>query len=114
MPLLALIAPVVVGFVLLAGVFAVVERFWPSIPGQRRPRRGWRADLAWFAWQPTFGKLLSGVIVFVSIMSVGALIMSPISAEELRGITPRETWITALPIAPEEQGPVADLSDRRR
>jgi sterol desaturase/sphingolipid hydroxylase (fatty acid hydroxylase superfamily) len=98
MPLLGLIAPVVIGFVVLAGMFAVVERFWPSIPGQRRLRRGWKVDLAWFAWQPTFGKLLSGVIVFVSIMSVGALLMSPIPAAELRGVTPRETWITALPM----------------
>ena len=92
-----LIGPLV-GLLALGLLFGVVERFWPSIRGQRRFRRGWRTDLAWFAWQPTLGKLLSGVIVFVSIMSLGALVMSPIPADELRGITPRETWVTGLPL----------------
>lgn len=92
-----LIGPLV-GLLALGLLFGVVERFWPSIGGQRRFRRGWRTDLAWFAWQPTLGKLLSGVIVFVSIMSLGALVMSPIPADELRGIAPRETWVTGLPL----------------
>ena len=98
MGLLSVFVPVIIGFGILAAVFAVVERFWPSIRGQRRLRNGWRTDMAWFVWQPTLGKLLSGVIVFVSIMSVGVLIMSPIPSEELRGLTPRETWLTRLPI----------------
>lgn len=96
--ILGFILPLVIGFVALAVAFAVVEHFWPAIRGQRRLRRGWKADLAWFAWQPTFGRLISGILVFVSIMSVGALIMSPIPADELRGLTPRETWITSLPL----------------
>lgn len=98
MALVGLLVPLFIGFVVLAGGFAVIERFWPAIQGQRRLRRGWKADLAWFAWQPTFGKLFSGILVFVSIMSVGALLMSPIPTEELRGVTPRQTWITDLPI----------------
>jgi sterol desaturase/sphingolipid hydroxylase (fatty acid hydroxylase superfamily) len=96
--LIGFLLPLIIGFVGLAGLFAVVERFWPSIRGQRRLRAGWKADLAWFAWQPTIGKLFSGILVFVSIMSLGALIMSPIPADELRGLSPRETWITGLPL----------------
>lgn len=98
MALITVFIPVIIGFCILAAAFAVIERFWPSVPGQRRWRRGWRTDMAWFLWQPTLGKLLSGIIVFVSIMSVGALIMSPIPAQELRGLSPRETWLTGLPI----------------
>ena len=96
--IIGFLAPLIIGFGILAAVFAVVERFWPSVRGQRRWRNGWRTDLAWFAWQPTLGKLLSGIIVFVSIMSVGALIMSPIPAAELRGLSPRETWISGQPV----------------
>jgi len=96
--ILSFLLPVLIGFVALSALFAVVERFWPSIKGQKRLRAGWKADLAWFAWQPTFGRLFSAVLVFVSIMSVGALLMSPIPAEELRGVTPRETWVTGLPV----------------
>ncbi|MGE3073690.1 MAG: sterol desaturase family protein [Dehalococcoidia bacterium] len=88
----------VIGLAVLGAVFGVVERFWPSIRGQERFRNGWRTDIAWFAWQPTFGKLLSGVIVFVSIMSVATIAMSPISREQLRGISPRDTWVTDLPV----------------
>jgi len=98
MALIGFLAPLVIGFIILAAIFAVVERFWPSIRGQRRLRAGWRTDLAWFAFQPTVGKLFSGIIVFVSIMTVGALIMSPIPTQELRGLSPRETWVTGLPI----------------
>ena len=54
-----LIGPLV-GLLALGLLFGVVERFWPSIRGQRRFRRGWRTDLAWFARQPTLRKLLSG------------------------------------------------------
>jgi sterol desaturase/sphingolipid hydroxylase (fatty acid hydroxylase superfamily) len=96
--LIGFFVPVIIGFLILSGLFAVIERFWPSIRGQRRLRHGWRTDLAWFAWQPTFGKLFSAVIVFVSIMSVGALLMSPIPREELSGVAPRETWVTGLPV----------------
>jgi len=98
-----LIGPIV-GLLLLGVGFGIVERFWPSIRGQRRLRRGWRTDLAWFAWQPTLGKLLSGVVVFVAIMSLGALVMSPIPTDELRGVSPRETWVTGLPLVAQVGG----------
>jgi sterol desaturase/sphingolipid hydroxylase (fatty acid hydroxylase superfamily) len=97
MALLGRAIPLVIGFIVLGGAFAVIERFWPSIRGQRRFRRGWRTDIAWFAFQPTIGKLFSGVIVFISIMSLGALVMSPISREQLQGLAPRNTWVTGLP-----------------
>lgn len=89
---------VLIAFIAVAGLFAVIERFWPSIRGQRRFRGGWRTDLAWFAWQPTFGKVFSAIIVFVSVMSLGALVMSPIPMDELRGLSPRETWVSAQPM----------------
>jgi len=88
----------IAGLVVLGVIFGVAERLWPSIRGQRRFRRGWRTDIAWFAWQPTMGKLFSGIIVFVSIMSVATIAMSPISREQLQGVSPRDTWITDLPV----------------
>ncbi len=98
MPLLGTIGFLIVGFLAFSVIFGVVERFWPSIRGQKRLRRGWRTDLAWFAFQPTLGKLFSGILVFVSFMSVGALIMSPIPREELQGLQARDTWVTGLPV----------------
>ncbi len=98
MALLSTLAVLAVGFVIAAIGFGIVERFWPSIRGQRRFRAGWRTDIAWFIFQPTLGKLFSGIIVFVSVMSLGALLMSPIPREELQGLAPRETWVTGLPV----------------
>lgn len=85
-------------FLVLGGIFGIVERFWPSIRGQRRLRRGWRTDLAWFAWQPTIGKVFSAILVFVSVMSIGAIFMSPIPTDELKGLSPRETWVSSQPL----------------
>jgi len=99
MALLGTLFGLVIGLVALGIGFGIIERFWPSIRGQRRLRSGWRTDLAWFVWQPTIGKLLSGVIVFVSIMSIGALLASPIPREQLQGLAPRDTWVSGLPVA---------------
>lgn len=88
----------VIALLIVAAGFAVVERFWPSIRGQKRFRRGWRTDIAWLVWQPTLGKVFSTIIVFVSIVAVGALFMSPIPAEELRGLSPRENWVSSQPL----------------
>lgn len=98
MALLGTFAVVSIGFFAFALGFGAIEHFWPSIRGQKRLRRGWKTDMAWFIWQPTLGKLFSGVVVFASIMSLGALIMSPIPTAELQGLSPRETWVTGLPI----------------
>jgi len=98
MALFSTLGVLAIAFVIAAIGFGVIERFWPSIRGQRRFRRGWRTDIAWFIFQPTLGKLFTGVIVFISVMSFGALIMSPIPREQLQGLAPRETWVTELPI----------------
>ena len=87
-----------IGFIVLAAFFAVLERFWPSLRGQKRFRRGWRTDIAWFIWQPTFGKVFSAILVFVSVMSLGALLMSPIPTDELKGLSPRHTWVSEQPM----------------
>lgn len=89
---------IVIPILAFTGLYIFIEHFWPSIRGQKRFRTGWRTDIAWFVWQPTLGKIFSAILVFVSIMSLGALIMSPIPTDELRGLSPRETWVSAQPI----------------
>ena len=85
MALVAKLAGVMVGLVVLGVVFAVLERFWPSV---RRKggifRRGMKTDLGWFFFQPTFGKLFTSVLVFASIMSLAFVFTSPFSRDELR------------------------------
>lgn len=97
MGLLGNLLGVVVGFVVLAVLFSVLERFWPSVPRPRRLFCGRRTDLLYFVFTPTVGRLFSGVVVFVSIMSLAYLTVGPLTQDELRGIQGRDTLLGRQP-----------------
>ncbi len=62
-----------IALVIVAVGFAVLERFWPSIRGQRTWRRpGMFTDISYFFINPTLGRLLSGIAILASIMTLGA------------------------------------------
>lgn len=87
-----------IGLVVLGVVFAVLERFSPGLRGQRMWRRpGMWADVSYFFIAPTVGKALSGIAIFASVMTLGALMMMPHLAQDLRAGAVRETWVTRLP-----------------
>lgn len=89
---------IVVVMIVLAAGFAILERFWPSIRGQRMWRRpGMWADVSYFFIAPTIGKLLSGIAIFASVMTLGALMMMPGLAQDLRAGVVRETWVSSQP-----------------
>lgn len=89
---------IAVGMIVVGAVFALLERFTPSIRGQRTwGRRGMWADVAYFFIAPTVGKALTGIALLASVLTLGALTMMPGLAAELRAGALRETWVTSQP-----------------
>jgi sterol desaturase/sphingolipid hydroxylase (fatty acid hydroxylase superfamily) len=91
--------------VLLAGLavlslgFGLLESRFPAVRSQRRFRRaGYFTDVAWWLFTPTVGKLLSGVVVGISIIGLGAVLGLGITADHLRGIAERDTFIGRQPV----------------
>lgn len=95
-----MIVRIAVAVVVVGVGFAILERFWPSIRGQRTWRRpGMLVDLSYFFINPTIGRLLSGIAIFASVMTLGALMMMPGLAQDLRSGIVRDTWVTRQPVA---------------
>lgn len=91
---------IVFAMLMLGVAFGVLERWWPSIRGQRLWRRpGMWADASYFFIAPTVGKALSGLAILASVMTLGALTMMPDLAPELRAGVVRDTWVSRQPVA---------------
>lgn len=93
-----LLAPVI-GLVLLGVVFGIVERFWPAIPGQRRRRRGWRTDIAWWFVQPFVANPLTAGMVIVMAVVIALLAGSGPGSDNIRAWLDRETLVNRQPPA---------------
>ena len=80
-------------------VFGVIEKLWPSVKGQKRFRRGWKTDIAWFFWNATvsrpitaFGVGAAAVLVAVLFFRVDA------TGTAIRAFVERETWVSGQPM----------------
>ena len=82
----------------MAAGFGIVEGLWPSVRGQRRLRKGVLTDLMYFLYTALFGRLFTGIVVGVSILILGAILGVPLTADQLRGISERETAIGSWPL----------------
>ena len=86
---------IVVGLVIVSAIFWLIERWRPSLPGQRRRRQDTRLDLAYWFVTP----LLTRAATRVSLGLVFGLIAfsNGLTLEELRRLaTARQTWASSL------------------
>ena len=91
LPILAL------ALVALFAFFGLIEHFWPSIPSQRRFRRGFKTDIAWFFWDPIVNRPVTLFSVAVFAVGVAILAGSGTSGDEIRAWVNRETLINRQP-----------------
>jgi sterol desaturase/sphingolipid hydroxylase (fatty acid hydroxylase superfamily) len=91
------IVSLVVGLVVLSGVFWAVERWRPSLPGQRRCRTDTWTDIGYWFFTPIVTKVATRValgIVFIAIA-----ISQGVTLETLRQTAAsRRTWVSSLPV----------------
>lgn len=85
------------GLVVLFGVFSVVEWRWPSIRGQRRFRRGFGTDVAWFFFDGTLAKPFTVVGVITGAILVALVLGVRPDADGLRSLAGRDTLVTRQP-----------------
>ena len=95
-------AGIVIGFVLLTGIFFILERISPGIKGQRILRRGFWTDLIYWFFTPLVSKTLASFVVLApAFVLIAAGI---VSAEQLKNhayfgfgpVSRQPVWLQAL------------------
>jgi sterol desaturase/sphingolipid hydroxylase (fatty acid hydroxylase superfamily) len=92
------VTSLVIGLLVLSAAFWLLERWRPSIPGQRRTGRQTRTDVAYWFFTPLVTRFVTrvslGVLFVLLAMSQG------VTLDDLRRTaTTRQTWASSLPVA---------------
>lgn len=69
-PLIQLIA----GFLVLTLIFWFIEFFWPSLPGRRRLRHGFRTDVLYWMFTPLVTKAVTRIAVLIVLVPLFLLL----------------------------------------
>ena len=96
--ILGRLAGLAVALVLLAIVFGIFERFWPAIRGHHLiRRRGFKTDVAWFAFTPIVGRVIVAVGVALAILPLVLVARVSLDKASIQAFINRDTWMTAQP-----------------
>lgn len=84
MPLEKQLAQLVVGLIVLAVIFWVVERLWPGLQGLRKSRRGLATDLTYWFFTPVVTKAIRQVAVIAALAPLLLVTGRPIDAKSIQ------------------------------
>jgi sterol desaturase/sphingolipid hydroxylase (fatty acid hydroxylase superfamily) len=88
---------VTIGLMVLSGVFWMLERWRPALPGQRRRAADTRVDLAYWFFTPLVTRTASRVAIGAVFVAIAA--WQGLTLDELRAtFTTRQTWAATLPL----------------
>jgi sterol desaturase/sphingolipid hydroxylase (fatty acid hydroxylase superfamily) len=88
-----------IALAVLGAAFFVVERVWPAVPDQPRKRTGRLTDVSYYFFNATVTKFVSTIVIAVIVLLGARAIGQSLSADDLRGLTGRDTVISGLPTA---------------
>jgi len=84
------------GLLILSAAFWLLERWRPSIPGQRRERAQTRTDLAYWFFTPLVTRFVTRATV--GLVFVLLALWQGISFDDFRQtVTARQTWVSSFP-----------------
>jgi sterol desaturase/sphingolipid hydroxylase (fatty acid hydroxylase superfamily) len=87
-----------IGLIGLGVVFGVIERFWPSIRGQRRWRRGVKTDIVYFFWDPFVNKSVAFVAVVITIVAMALVAGVHPDGASIKAWARRDTLLSSQPV----------------
>jgi sterol desaturase/sphingolipid hydroxylase (fatty acid hydroxylase superfamily) len=91
------IRSLVVGLIVLSAAFWIVERWRPSIAGQKRPRVDTLTDVAYWFFTPFVTRTITRISI--ALVFVLIAVSQGVTFEELRrAAQTRRTWATELPL----------------
>lgn len=92
----------IIGFVALTIIFWVVEFLWPSVPAQRKLRRGFFTDVIYWFFTPLVSKAVSQLAVLVALVPVMLLVGRTLDRETIKAgygpVLELPTWLQAVVI----------------
>ncbi|HEY4939872.1 MAG TPA: sterol desaturase family protein [Rhizomicrobium sp.] len=62
-----------IAFVGLTGLYWLIARFWPSVPGQKIFRRGFWTDCVYWLWTPIVTKAVTPVAIAIAVLPLIAI-----------------------------------------
>lgn len=88
----------VVGFLVLAIFFSILERIFPAVRGRPVFRRGFRTDLFYWFFTPVVTKSIGHVCAVIALVLAALLFGAPLKGEAIGPwIENRRTFVAALP-----------------
>lgn len=94
---------IAIGFVVLSAVFFVLQKIWPSVPGQKTFRRGFVTDLFYWAFTPLVTRAITPIAVGVALIPIavanGVELKDLKTLAEGRGaLAEQALWLQAIQI----------------
>lgn len=90
------ITGIIASFALFAALFFVMQRIWPSIPGQRTLRRGFLTDLAYWAFTPLVTRTVTPIAVGIALIPLA--LAYGIELKELKTLAEGHGPLAAQPL----------------
>ncbi len=95
--IIAVTITLLAGFFVLSGIFWVIERFWPAVPGQPHWRRDSKTDLAYWFMVGSVGQWFVRFVVIVAAVIVGIAATRTLEGEVVRDWLTRDTALSSQP-----------------
>lgn len=86
-------------FTFLAVVLGTIERLWPAVRGQRRLRRGFLTDAAYWLFTPLVTRAVTRVAVALAVVLLAAAAGLSLDRAQVQGLAQGSPALRGLPLA---------------
>jgi sterol desaturase/sphingolipid hydroxylase (fatty acid hydroxylase superfamily) len=87
------LAGLFIAFAVLAVLFWIVQKLWPSVPGQRIFRKGFLTDCMYWLWTPVVTRAITPIAMAIALLPLAALY-----GTNLRGVVHGHGVLAAQPL----------------
>lgn len=87
---------IAIAFVILSVVFFILQKIWPSIPGQKTFRRGFLTDVCYWAFTPLVTRVITPIAVGIALIPIA--LANGIELKDLKTLAQGRGDLAAQPL----------------
>ena len=85
-----------IGILVLSAVFFVLQRLWPSLPGQRTLRKGFLTDVCYWAFTPLVTRAITPIAVGIALVPIA--LANGVDLKEIKTLAQGHGALAAQPL----------------